>query len=62
MSMSLSSLLKVAQLQKWLDEQEEEVAREFKKSALERDVATRVQNQLLTQVEILRRAQTRGSD
>ena len=41
--------------QKRLDEQEKEVIREHKKVALKRDVDTRVHNQLLTQIEILKK-------
>ena len=39
-----------------------EAAREREKAALERDTATRVHNQLLALIEVLRRVQTRGSD
>jgi len=46
----------LAHLQKRLDKQEMEAAREREKAALERDAATRVHNQLL------QRAQTGGSD
>ena len=49
----------LTRLQKLLDEQEE--AREREKAALEKDVVMRVQNQLLVQVEVLRRAWMRGS-
>ena len=48
-----NSFRTLAQLQKRLDEQEAEAAHEREKSVLERDAATRVQNQLLTQVEVL---------
>jgi len=43
-------------MQKWIDAQEVEVAREHEKAALERDVVTRVHDQLLTQIEALRKA------
>jgi len=33
------------------------MARECEQAALERDVTTRIQNQLLTQIEILRKSQ-----
>jgi len=52
----------LAQLQKRLDEQEAGTTRKHKKFFLERDAAMRVQNQLLTQMEVLRRARARGSN
>jgi len=52
----------LAQLQKRLEEQEVKATRKCEKSVLERDASIRVQNQLLTQVEVLRRAQTRSID
>ena len=48
--------------QKWLDKQEVEAAHERVKATLNRDAAKRVHNQLLARIEVLRRAQTRGSD
>ena len=52
----------LAQLQKRLEEQEVKATRKCEKSVLERDASIHVQNQLLTQVEVLRRAQTRSID
>ena len=46
----------LAHLQKWLDKPEAEVACERKKTALERDVAACVHDQLLAQMEVLRKA------
>ena len=43
----------LVRLQKRLDKQEAEVARECEKAALERDASTRVHNQLLSRIEVL---------
>ena len=52
----------LARLQKRLDAQEPEGACECEKVAIERDATTCVHNQLLAQIETLRRAQMRGSN
>ena len=52
----------LARLQKCLDGQEAKVAREHEKTALERDDPTRIHNQFLTQIKVLKRAYMRGSD
>jgi len=44
-----------------LDEQQVKVIYECEKAALERDTTIRVQNWLLTQIEILRRSQSSGT-
>ena len=52
----------LACLHKWLNAQEAEATCEREKASLERAAAVRIKNQLLAQIEMLRRAQTRGSN